>query len=73
MKTLNLQSVVYQEDTFWVAQCLNVDVSSFGESEEGALENLKEALELYFEDNDQPEISEVTNHCEVFLLYFLYF
>jgi hypothetical protein len=57
MKTLNLQTVVYQEDKFWVAQCLNVDVSSFGESEE-------EALELYFEDNDQPEISEV-NKSEV--------
>lgn len=59
MKTLNLQSVVYQEDKFWVAQCLNVDVSSFGKSEDGALENLREALELYFEDVDHPEISEV--------------
>jgi predicted RNase H-like HicB family nuclease len=59
MKTLNLQSVIYQEDKFWVAQCLNVDVSSFGDSEDEALVNLKEALELYFEDIDQPEISEV--------------
>jgi predicted RNase H-like HicB family nuclease len=59
MKTLNLQSVVYQENRFWVAQCLNVDVSSFGNSENEALDNLKEALELYFEDIDQPEISEV--------------
>jgi predicted RNase H-like HicB family nuclease len=59
MKTLNLQSVVYKESKYWVAQCLNVDVSSFGESESEALDNLKEALELYFEDIDQPEISEV--------------
>jgi predicted RNase H-like HicB family nuclease len=48
MKTFNLQSAVYREGRFWVAQCLNVDVSSFGESETEALENLKEALELYF-------------------------
>jgi predicted RNase H-like HicB family nuclease len=59
MKALNLQSVVYKEGKYWVAQCLNVDVSSFGKSEEEALENLREALDLYFDDNDQPEIGEV--------------
>ena len=59
MTTLKLQSVVYQEAKYWVAQCLNVDVSSFGESEDEALVNLREALELYFEDIDQPQISEV--------------
>ncbi|MGH3146108.1 MAG: type II toxin-antitoxin system HicB family antitoxin, partial [Rubrobacter sp.] len=31
------------------AQCLEVDVASQGESEEEALENLREAIELYFE------------------------
>ncbi len=33
-----------------MAQSLNVDVSSFGESREEAEKNLKEALDLYFED-----------------------
>lgn len=56
MKALNLQSVVYQEDKFWVAQCLNVDVSTFGRSEDEALANLQEALELYFENTNQPEM-----------------
>jgi len=32
-----------------VAQCLEVDVASQGETEEEALANLKEALELFFE------------------------
>lgn len=32
-----------------VAQCLEVDVASQGESEEGALMNLREALDLHFE------------------------
>jgi hypothetical protein len=34
----------------FVAQCLDVDVSSFGDSEDDALANLREALGLYFED-----------------------
>jgi predicted RNase H-like HicB family nuclease len=50
MTNLNLQAVVYQEGEHYVAQCLNVDVSSFGETEAEALRNLQEALELYFED-----------------------
>jgi len=32
-----------------VAQCLELDVASQGETEAEALSNLKEALELYFE------------------------
>lgn len=40
---------VYREDEFFVAQCLNVDVSSFGATREEAVANLKEAVELYFE------------------------
>ena len=50
MSNLNLQTVVYREGEHYVAQCLNVDVSSFGDSEAEALANLQEALELYFED-----------------------
>lgn len=50
MKQSIYQSVVYQEGKHYVAQCLNVDVSSFGNSEQDALANLREALELYLED-----------------------
>jgi len=42
--------VVYREDEFVVAQCLNVDGSSFGATREEAVANLKEAVELYFEN-----------------------
>ena len=41
---------VYREDEFYVAQCLNVDVSSFGQTREEAVKALREAVELYFED-----------------------
>jgi predicted RNase H-like HicB family nuclease len=40
---------VWREGDWHVAQCLEVDVASQGESEEDALENLREALELYFD------------------------
>jgi len=50
MAKRNLQNVVWKEGKYYVAQCLNVDVSSFGKTKKEALGNLKEALELYFED-----------------------
>ena len=40
---------VWKEGDWYVSQCLEVDVASQGETEEEALSNLKEALELYFE------------------------
>ncbi|MBI4581463.1 MAG: type II toxin-antitoxin system HicB family antitoxin [Planctomycetes bacterium] len=40
---------VWQEDDWFIAQCAQVDVASQGRSEEEALSNLREALELYFE------------------------
>lgn len=59
MSKLNLQSVVYREDRHYVAQCLNVDVSSFGSSETEAMTNLQEALELYFEDAPDSDAAPV--------------
>ena len=47
-----LKYVVYQDDKYYVAQCLNVDVSSFGETIDEAIANLKEAVELYLEDDN---------------------
>jgi predicted RNase H-like HicB family nuclease len=57
--TMQLQCVVYRERDHYVAQCLNVDVSSFGASESEALENLREALELYFEDAPAGDLAVV--------------
>lgn len=55
METLlkkTIKYVVYKEGKHYVSQCLNVDVSSFGSSAKEAVDNLTEALELYFEDGD---------------------
>ena len=42
-------ATVWREGDWFVSQCLEVDVASQGETEEEALANLKEALELYYE------------------------
>jgi len=47
--THDFSAVVWQEGPWFVAQCLEVDVASQGETEEEALSNLREALELHFE------------------------
>lgn len=64
-RIINMKSVkyiVYREGDYYVSQCLNVEVSSFGESIQEAVDNLNEALELYFEDKnvdtDIPAINE---------------
>lgn len=44
-----LTASVWQEDAWFVAQCLEVDVASQGATEAEVLANLREALELYFE------------------------
>lgn len=46
---MKLQASIVREGNGFVAQCLEIDVASQGDSPEEALRNLKEALELYFE------------------------
>ncbi|HPN32762.1 MAG TPA: type II toxin-antitoxin system HicB family antitoxin [bacterium] len=48
MKEINY--IVWQEGKYWVSKCLNVEISSFGETIQESISNLKEAIELYFED-----------------------
>ncbi|KWW98272.1 hypothetical protein TH66_20360 [Carbonactinospora thermoautotrophica] len=57
--TLHLTAAVTREGDWYVARCLQVEVTSQGHSIEEALDNLREALELYFEDEPVPEVSEV--------------
>lgn len=42
---------VYPEDGLFVARCLELDVASDGATDEEAVANLREAIELYFERN----------------------
>jgi predicted RNase H-like HicB family nuclease len=57
-----IKYVVYKEDKYYVSQCLNVDVSSFGNTIQEAIDNLNEALALYFDNpgsqSELPVINE---------------
>jgi predicted RNase H-like HicB family nuclease len=59
MKKTTFASVVWKEGKYYVAQCLNIDISSFGKSKNEALENLQEALELYLEDEPTAKIAKI--------------
>ncbi len=59
MKKIPLVSAIWKEGKYYVAQCINVDVSSFGDTKTEALKNLKEALELYFEDEPLPKVVKI--------------
>jgi predicted RNase H-like HicB family nuclease len=52
---VQLTAAVTHEPPWYVARCLEVEVTSQGESVDEALANLREALELYFEDTPLPE------------------
>lgn len=52
-------NVVWKEGEYFVAQCLNVDVSSFGKTYEEALHNLQEAIELYLEDAPKGSVTKI--------------
>ncbi|MCL2498858.1 MAG: type II toxin-antitoxin system HicB family antitoxin [Defluviitaleaceae bacterium] len=45
---------IHKEDEWYIAKCLENNVASHGKSIEEALAYLKEALELYFEDEEIP-------------------
>ena len=47
----HITAVIQQEENWYVAKCLENSIASQGKSLDEALTNLKEALELYFEDN----------------------
>ncbi|MGE5613301.1 MAG: type II toxin-antitoxin system HicB family antitoxin [Bacillota bacterium] len=49
--------VIQKEDNWYVAKCIENSVASQGKTVEEAMANLKEALELYYEDMPKEEIT----------------
>jgi predicted RNase H-like HicB family nuclease len=52
-------ATVWREGNWYVSQCLELDVASQGETEEEALANLREALELHLEEPQATRPSKV--------------
>ena len=53
-----MTAAITHEAPWYVARCLEVEVTSQGETAEEALDNLREALELYVEDAPIPDLVE---------------
>ncbi|MDE3016408.1 MAG: type II toxin-antitoxin system HicB family antitoxin [Pseudomonadota bacterium] len=47
-----IQCIIYEDNGQFVAHCLNTGVASQGDTYEEAVKNIKEAMELYLEDDD---------------------
>ena len=67
METTTLHSTIWKEGNLYVDRCLEVNVASQGRTHDEAVNNLREALELYLEDSKEPlpeikeaELQEVT-------------
>jgi len=48
--SLKFSSVITHEGRWYIAHCPELDIASQGKSVESALKNLREAIELYLED-----------------------
>jgi predicted RNase H-like HicB family nuclease len=56
MKSTRFNVIVQRDNDWYVAKCIDNSVASQGKTVEEALNNLKEALELYYEDEPLSEL-----------------
>ena len=50
--THQFSTIITKENHLYVSHCPELDIASQGETIEEAIKNLKEAIELYIEDED---------------------
>lgn len=63
---MKLTAIIEKEGTGYVSLCPELDIASQGDTIEGARDNLKEALELFFETASAEEIKHRL-HGDVFV------
>lgn len=51
--------IVQKEENWYVAKCIDNNIASQGKTIEESIQNLKEAIELYYE-NEEPTIPKET-------------
>ncbi len=57
MKNQTLHTIIWKEDKLFVAKFLELELASQGKTKKEALKNLREALDLYLEDEDINKLS----------------
>ena len=66
MKTYDMTAVIEREGDGYVSLCPELDIASQGDTVEEARNNLREALELFFETANPSEV-EGRLHSEVYI------
>ena len=51
---------VWKEDDVYIAQCVEFEIASQGESEDDAVEMLRDAIALYLSEPDAGDVPNVT-------------
>lgn len=51
--------IIQKEENWYVAKCLDNNIASQGKTIEEAMENLREALELYMQDEEPVQPKEI--------------
>lgn len=51
--------IIQKEENWYVAKCLDNNIASQGKTIEEAMKNLKEALELYMQDEEPVKPKEI--------------
>ena len=54
-------TIIYKEDDWYIAKCAENIIASQGKSLDEAVENLREAVELYYEDNEDEKPVQFNN------------
>jgi predicted RNase H-like HicB family nuclease len=52
-------ATTWREGEWFISQCLEIDIASQGKTEEESLSNLREALELHFEEPQATRLPRV--------------
>ena len=52
----SVTAIIHKGEKYYIGECVEVDVITQGETIDDTLRNLKEALALYFEDEDPEEL-----------------
>jgi predicted RNase H-like HicB family nuclease len=66
MKTYDMTAVIEREGNGYVSLCPELDIASQGDTVEEARNNLREALELFFETANPAEVEDRL-HSEVYI------
>lgn len=51
---------VWKEDDIYIAQCVELEIASQGDTEDDAVEMLRDAIELYLSEPDAGTVPDVT-------------